>query len=107
MHWLLPHGHVLGVFLQPVKWRVWLHADAVVVVLGVASGGRVREKAETGEEEEEEEKSCRLLSLASLFPQDPALCRYLVPRRRVLRPMKTERMSLPKEAALTGSSFCS
>lgn len=32
---------------------------------------------------------------------------HLVPRRRVRRPMKTERMSLPKEAALTGSSFCS
>lgn len=31
----------------------------------------------------------------------------LVPRRRVRRPMNTERMSLPKEAALTGSSFCS
>lgn len=31
----------------------------------------------------------------------------LVPRRRVLSPMKTERMSLPKDAALTGSSLCS
>ena len=32
---------------------------------------------------------------------------HLVPRRRVRSPVKMERMSLPKEAALTGSSFCS
>lgn len=32
---------------------------------------------------------------------------YLVPRRRVRRPMNTERISFPKDAALTGSSFCS
>lgn len=32
---------------------------------------------------------------------------HLVPRRRVRRPMNTERMSLPKDAALTGSSLCS
>lgn len=32
---------------------------------------------------------------------------HLVPRRRVRRPMNTERISLPKDAALTGSSLCS
>lgn len=31
----------------------------------------------------------------------------LVPRRLVRSPMKMERMSFPKEAAFTGSSFCS
>lgn len=31
----------------------------------------------------------------------------LVPRRLVRSPMKMERISLPKEAAFTGSSFCS
>lgn len=49
---LLPHGHVLGVFLQPVKGRVWLHADAIVMVLRVPPGRRVREKAESSEKEE-------------------------------------------------------
>lgn len=32
---------------------------------------------------------------------------YLVPKRRVRRPMNTDLMSFPNEAALTGSSFCS
>lgn len=52
---LLPHGHVLGIFLQPVKRRVRLHADAVVMILRVASGSRARQKAETSEKE----KSCQ------------------------------------------------
>lgn len=52
---LLPHGHVLGVFLQSIKRRVWLHADAIVMILRVASGRRMREKAETSEKE----KTCQ------------------------------------------------
>lgn len=40
MHRLLPHGHVLRVLLQPVQGRVWLQADPVVMVLGVAPGNR-------------------------------------------------------------------
>lgn len=34
---LLPHGHVLRVLLQTIQWWVWLHPDAVVMVLRVAS----------------------------------------------------------------------
>lgn len=34
-------------------------------------------------------------------------CTHLVPSRRVRRPMNTERISFPKEAAFTGSSLCS
>lgn len=40
MHRLLPHGHVLRVLLQPVQGRVWLQADPIVMVLGVAPGNR-------------------------------------------------------------------
>lgn len=36
--------------------------------------------------------------------EDPS---YRVPRRRVRSPMNTDLISFPKEAALTGSSFCS
>lgn len=32
---------------------------------------------------------------------------YLVPNLLVRSPMKTDLMSFPKDAALTGSSFCS
>lgn len=41
---LLPHGHVLGVLLQPVEGRIWLHPDAVVMILGVASDGHSERK---------------------------------------------------------------
>lgn len=48
---LLPHGHVLGVFLQPVERWVRLHPDAIVMILRVASVRFMREKREHSEEE--------------------------------------------------------
>lgn len=91
---LLPEGHVLHVLLEPVERGVGFHPDTVVVVLGVPSARR-----EANDQAAENGK--RVCGRVKGKGGD------LVPRRRVRSPMKMERMSFPKDAALTGSSFCS
>lgn len=91
---LLPEGHVLHVLLEPVERGVGFHPDTVVVVLGVPSARR-----EANDQAAKNWK--RVCGRVKRKGGD------LVPRRRVRSPMKMERMSFPKDAALTGSSFCS
>lgn len=37
LHGLLPHSHILHVFLQTIQRGIWLDANPIVMVLGVSS----------------------------------------------------------------------
>jgi hypothetical protein len=74
-----------------VQRRRRFDANAVIVILGIASVFPFK----------------KMNSISNDLRINQMKCFNLVPSRLVLNPKKTERISLPNDAALTGSNLCS